>query len=85
MKIQAADGRVISQKLTPMSTITILTNARHQFVNTGDEDVRFVVAFDNAPKVAIKVGTLRKKKGFCWRHCHGMLNVLLQTLMRVFY
>jgi hypothetical protein len=89
MKIQAADGRVISQKLNPMSTITILPNARHQFVNTGDEDVTFVVAFDNAVSLsggslAIKVGMQRKKKGFYWRRCRGMLNALLLTLMRVF-
>jgi mannose-6-phosphate isomerase-like protein (cupin superfamily) len=49
MRQQAFDGRVLSQKLGPNSTVTVLPNARHQFFNEGEEPVSFIVAFDNLP------------------------------------
>jgi quercetin dioxygenase-like cupin family protein len=63
MKIQALDGRVITQKLSAKSTITVLPNAKHQLVNNGDDDVTFVVAFDNAPMRATAFPTWEAKQG----------------------
>jgi len=53
MRQLASDGRVISQSLKPNSTITVLPNARHQFFNEGEDDVGFIVAFDNLPLRAV--------------------------------
>lgn len=53
MRQLASDGRVIFQTLKPNSTVTVLPNARHQFFNEGEDDVSFVVAFDNLPMRAV--------------------------------
>jgi hypothetical protein len=53
MRQLASDGSVITQSLKPNSTITVLPNARHQFLNEGEDDVSFIVAFDNVPMRAV--------------------------------
>lgn len=54
---------MITERLGVNSTITILPNARHQFVNEGTEDLSFIAVFDNPPLPLVVFDSWEGKRG----------------------